>query len=302
MAARVLQFYSKARQEEEFKLAAIDRHGDRCRESLAATAELVERLNQQKDRLWAKMEEAETDRHNRRILARITDLAAAIVLALSEDVQGAVQRGAEDLDLVRHIRAAAAEAIKELETMQADISDIESSVAAEAIAIVDDHVGQVSALSADLVRSVVLPHKPMADKRQSFEPSLQSGNPVPRSPSWSSSFPATPTSSSFTSPSASRVRLPDFASPATTVSRGSGQAADECLPLLAAGEQPIVLPSWLTEAQPRKEDQEEFVAARANIEEIDRDLRDVESSLIKAERASRLPFLLQRLRGVELAY
>lgn len=298
MVARVLQFYSDAMQQEEIKLAAIERHGDRFRESLAETTDLVDRLSRQKERLWAKMEEAETDRHNRRILARVTDLAAAIVLAVSEDVQVAVQRGSEDLDLVRHIRAAAAEAVKELEKMQTDIADVDCSVAAEATAIVDEHIGQVSALSADLVRSAVLPAKPPADKRQSYEPSSQVASAVPRSPSWSSSFPVTPTSSSFTSPSASRVRLPDFASPATTVSCGLGQETDECISALAGGQLSTMLPNWIVEAQPLKESFEEFVAARANIDEIDRDLRDIADELDQAERESRNSPLPQKHRGL----
>lgn len=255
MCARVIQFYSDARQEEETKLALIKRHSDRCRESLADTAEMIDRLSQQKEQLWAQMEEIETDRHNRRIFSRVTDLAAAIVLALSENVQDAMRSGAENLDLVRHIRSAAADAIEELEKMQAEIADIKSTVAASATAIVDDYVGQIRLLSADLVRSAVLPSKPMADKRQSFEPSTQfSGGSVPCSPSWSSSFPTSPTSSAFASPSASRVRLPEFASPATTVSRGSGQATEECFASLIAGEQPLKLPSWIGKAHLRKED------------------------------------------------
>lgn len=284
MIARCLQFYSNILKEEDDKLHLVEDYATRSRDDLDATADMVDQLENDKQALRVRVEEIETDRHNAHILSQVSDLAAATTVALSNKVQRAIKDGVEDLELVRHIKAATAEAVLEIEQMKVDIADIDTGVAADACRLLNNHLTKTREHSSDLIKAAVLYQSAAVNKRKSLE-SVDHPGVHHRRASSSSSSPGSPLSSTFSSPMTSKSKGTDVTTPSSG-SRGKGPISEHGSSAGGEGAKNPPLPAWLRDALTRKEDQEEYTSATSNIEEIERDERAVEAEIKYAEGES----------------
>lgn len=287
MIARCLQFYSNILREEDDKLHLVEDYASRSRDDLDSTADMVDQLENDKQALRVRVEEIETDRHNAHILSQVSDLAAATTVAMSNKVQGAIKDGVEDLELVRHIKAATSDAVLEIEQMKVDIADIDTGVAADACRLLDDHLAKTREHSSDFIKAAVLYQSAAVNKRKSLE-SVDHPSVHHRRASSSSSSPGSPFSSTFSSPMTSKSKATDVTTP-SSASRGMGPISEHGSSAAGEGFKNPPLPAWLRDAPTRKEDQEEYTSAAFNIDEIKRDERAVEAEIKYAKGESSKP-------------
>lgn len=287
MVDRVLQFYTAFLQDVDDGFVRLETQVDLDSDGLADITSTIATLHAQGLDAKSSLEGVDIVRQERDFKDQVSHFIEDALNSMSIRISTAISSGTEGRPLVLEIGQAAEEAISRLNDITAEVIDLDLQSSQNFLTLVDDALQDVNSEKKRLVALAAAPLAPVLSVSSSGISTLDRRFSARNDPHRLKHDDGTSTLRPlFAAPDKlSWVSSASVPESSVTSSRRRMESVDTVVSdntLVHSSGPELKKPTWLSEYR-IKEDEEEFVASSMNLDEVDRDLRELNASLLEAE-------------------